>query len=248
MGRFTSPDPKMFTARHLLYPQKWNKYAYVQNNPLANIDPDGLDDYKVFIVGASGGNWAKAKAAAEANGHTFTIYRGKDATVQRYNQALGDPNARVVFVGHTSHGANSSTANAVVLGNGRSAGANSVQQVVTPTSTPGTVNATEQPLPTTTIKADSVTAIGCNSADLSSQYSSTNFVGLASGTNNGTTLPAEGSTAAAWVAADAAARPENGNPAPNAVNPVDAADSALKQSPDPQDHDGDKVIERKRPE
>jgi RHS repeat-associated protein len=43
-GRFTSPDPKQFTDRALEYPQKWNKYAYTQNNPLIFIDPDGKDD------------------------------------------------------------------------------------------------------------------------------------------------------------------------------------------------------------
>jgi RHS repeat-associated protein len=39
-GRFMSPDPKQFTERTILYPQKWNKYVYVQNNPLVRIDPD----------------------------------------------------------------------------------------------------------------------------------------------------------------------------------------------------------------
>jgi len=47
-GRWTSPDPKQFTKRTILSPQKWNKYAYVQNNPLAMVDPDGEDDYYVF--------------------------------------------------------------------------------------------------------------------------------------------------------------------------------------------------------
>jgi RHS repeat-associated protein len=45
MGRFLSPDPKLMTARHLTNPQKWNKYAYVINNPLMRFDPDGMDDY-----------------------------------------------------------------------------------------------------------------------------------------------------------------------------------------------------------
>ena len=47
MGRFLSPNPKIMTARHLANPQKWNKYAYVINNPLANFDPDGMDDFRV---------------------------------------------------------------------------------------------------------------------------------------------------------------------------------------------------------
>jgi RHS repeat-associated protein len=33
-GRFTSSDPKQFSKRTIANPQKWNKYAYVLNNPL----------------------------------------------------------------------------------------------------------------------------------------------------------------------------------------------------------------------
>lgn len=46
MGRFTSPDPKPSSAR-ILDPQSWNRYAYVRNNPLMLVDPDGRD-YQYF--------------------------------------------------------------------------------------------------------------------------------------------------------------------------------------------------------
>jgi RHS repeat-associated protein len=53
VGRFTSPDPKTFYMRTLGNPQKWNKYAYVLNNPLALFDPDGREEitvtYRTFI-------------------------------------------------------------------------------------------------------------------------------------------------------------------------------------------------------
>jgi len=42
-GRFTSPDPITGTALHVINPQRWNMYAYVLNNPLAFVDPDGRD-------------------------------------------------------------------------------------------------------------------------------------------------------------------------------------------------------------
>lgn len=48
-GRFTSTDPKEFTKRTIENPQKWNKYAYTLNNPLALIDPDGKEEIKVTV-------------------------------------------------------------------------------------------------------------------------------------------------------------------------------------------------------
>jgi RHS repeat-associated protein len=54
MGRFMSPDPKTPSLKHLVNPQKWNKYAYVLNNPLALVDPDGKEEmtfvYRTFIA------------------------------------------------------------------------------------------------------------------------------------------------------------------------------------------------------
>ena len=49
-GRFTSPDLKQFSLRTLANPQKWNKYAYVLNNPLATIDPNGREEIKLTVT------------------------------------------------------------------------------------------------------------------------------------------------------------------------------------------------------
>ena len=46
-GRFTGVDPKRFSSRTVANPQKWNKYTYVLNNPLAFVDPDGQEEIKV---------------------------------------------------------------------------------------------------------------------------------------------------------------------------------------------------------
>jgi RHS repeat-associated protein len=43
MGRFLSPDPSGLAYAHLFNPQSFNLYGYVQNNPLTNTDPTGLD-------------------------------------------------------------------------------------------------------------------------------------------------------------------------------------------------------------
>jgi len=41
IGRFTTIDPLQTTAENLVDPQKWNRHAYVRNNPLRWVDPDG---------------------------------------------------------------------------------------------------------------------------------------------------------------------------------------------------------------
>jgi RHS repeat-associated protein len=43
LARFSSPDPADFTAANPINPQSWNRYAYVLDNPLGNVDPLGLD-------------------------------------------------------------------------------------------------------------------------------------------------------------------------------------------------------------
>ena len=41
-GRWPAPDPAGLKATKLAYPQSWNRYAYVLNNPLGLVDPLGL--------------------------------------------------------------------------------------------------------------------------------------------------------------------------------------------------------------
>jgi RHS repeat-associated protein len=49
IGRFTTVDPVYNWNANLLNPQRWNRYAYVLNNPLRNIDPDGKDTIDLAI-------------------------------------------------------------------------------------------------------------------------------------------------------------------------------------------------------
>ena len=44
-----TPDPKIPSLKHLLNPQKWNKYAYTLNNPLRYVDPDGLEEMDIQV-------------------------------------------------------------------------------------------------------------------------------------------------------------------------------------------------------
>ncbi len=41
-GRWQVPDPAGLAAVDITNPQTWNRYAYVANNPLNQIDPKGL--------------------------------------------------------------------------------------------------------------------------------------------------------------------------------------------------------------
>ena len=41
-GRWVSPDPAGLAAVDFSNPQSWNRYAYVMNNPLSNMDPSGM--------------------------------------------------------------------------------------------------------------------------------------------------------------------------------------------------------------
>ncbi len=49
LGRFTTVDPTVNIKTSLLDPQRWNRYAYVSNNPLRYVDPDGRE--QPVIVG-----------------------------------------------------------------------------------------------------------------------------------------------------------------------------------------------------
>jgi RHS repeat-associated protein len=71
-GRWIRPDPAGVNAVNPMNPQSWNRYAYVLNNPLSNIDPTGLecvwddgsydsnddpDTGSPISCGNAGGNW-----------------------------------------------------------------------------------------------------------------------------------------------------------------------------------------------
>jgi RHS repeat-associated protein len=53
IGRFTTVDPELNIEGSLINPQKWNRYAYVLNNPLRYIDKDGREEdaaYSLYLI------------------------------------------------------------------------------------------------------------------------------------------------------------------------------------------------------
>jgi RHS repeat-associated protein len=75
VGRFLSVDPVLDMERAPAKPQMWNRYAYVQNNPVTNVDPDGKET-RVFFIGAtnivrdSSGAFGHTAIYVSAGGHS----------------------------------------------------------------------------------------------------------------------------------------------------------------------------------
>jgi RHS repeat-associated protein len=55
-GRWISPDPAGMGAVDPANPQTWNRYAYVGNNPLGNVDADGQDELAGEVGSSVGGS------------------------------------------------------------------------------------------------------------------------------------------------------------------------------------------------
>jgi len=101
-GRWLSPDPAGRSAVDPANPQSWNRYAYVLNNPLSNIDPLGLDcihidpdtgNYEGFDSGDCDNSTEElANSGVYVNGTVNTIYTttGNDQGVVTGYSATSD--------------------------------------------------------------------------------------------------------------------------------------------------------------
>jgi RHS repeat-associated protein len=203
LSRWTSPDPILVSQKHLLLPQRWNKYAYVQNNPVGNIDPDGLEDYYVFrpLASENGAAWNKIQADAAKHGNTVKMFNGDKATVQNYTNALHTPGAHVIDTGHTVETKDPSgkiVAGSVHLSDGNVGKIGTGETVMEVTSNGGSFTFID-PLAVGNVRASTVGVFGCNSVDLQPQYSNTSFTGIDSGADKGTSIQSLDDAAAAYT-------------------------------------------------
>ena len=108
-GRWLSPDPAGRSAVDPANPQSWNRYAYVLNNPLSNIDPLGLDcihidpdtgNYEGFDSGDCDNSTEElANSGVYVNGTVNTIYTttGNDQGVVTGYSATSDSGTCLLY-------------------------------------------------------------------------------------------------------------------------------------------------------
>jgi RHS repeat-associated protein len=80
IGRFTTIDPVYTWRENLEDPQRWNRYAYVRNNPLRYVDPDGRE--LAIAIYYSGLTRQTAQAVATMVTQNFTEAGVKNVTFE----------------------------------------------------------------------------------------------------------------------------------------------------------------------
>ena len=191
LGRWTSPDPKQLSKKHIAFPQRWNKYTYVQNDPLGSIDPDGLEDFKVFVFFDSTLNkqpdWSKIQKDAVAHGNTVRVFDNavnsrNPANSTNFQSSLAS-GGTTVFIGHTQTPEGSKGPAAISLTD---------KEIGQPATKPGEIGAGRYEFPENIlggivaipaempakVNGGTVALFGCDSIVLAPQYSGADtFIG-----------------------------------------------------------------------
>jgi RHS repeat-associated protein len=86
-GRWLTPDPAGAAVMDVTSPQTWNRYAYVMNNPVSNIDPTGLVTINPnwYMGFAGGGNCTMDGADMPCNVVQATVNGGGAAQCPNNN-------------------------------------------------------------------------------------------------------------------------------------------------------------------
>lgn len=97
VGRFGSADPYQASS-YLVNPQSWNRYSYVENDPIHNVDPLGLlASYPEIDPCCSlercGGDDSEPAEPIEPTGCTTEINFGRVSLSNKLRWRFGDPTA-----------------------------------------------------------------------------------------------------------------------------------------------------------
>jgi RHS repeat-associated protein len=87
-GRWLVPDPAGLAAVDPTNPQTWNRYAYVGNNPVGEVDPSGLCGEITAGIGMSPESDSGQALIALAQGLQFNVafpYAGQSRTTSIYD-------------------------------------------------------------------------------------------------------------------------------------------------------------------
>jgi len=93
VGRFSTIDPVYTWKENLEDPQRWNRYAYVRDNPLKYTDPHGL-----YISGCALVQLSCVKAMAKFERERQKALRSKDVDVSGAAASFGPPGELGVVV------------------------------------------------------------------------------------------------------------------------------------------------------
>lgn len=125
-GRWLSPDPMGLGAVDPTSPQSWNRYAYVNNNPLAMVDPFGDDGcYSMGDAACEGqyygggpnlgdpnGGYSPSSSAPGLNPTNGSVQNTDNATSGQWTTP-GSPNEFDVLDGELANGITPGTAHAL---------------------------------------------------------------------------------------------------------------------------------------
>ena len=103
-GRWNTPDPAGLAAANPANPQSWNRYAYVLNNPMALVDPSGLQDCSLLGASFRGGPGCQNPGPGCITSYCPTAYGGmawndpvNPNAIMNYEQQVFDQCAKVNF-------------------------------------------------------------------------------------------------------------------------------------------------------
>jgi len=85
LARFTSIDPVITFDENRVDPQRWNRYAYVRNNPMRYVDPDGK---AVTVAAILALGWAAFEIGSQIYDAYSTVETLADPEISARDKAL----------------------------------------------------------------------------------------------------------------------------------------------------------------